>query len=347
MGSTFLAVVLLQVVVAARNNSSCGSCGGPVFGMIKQTPCGGSTWFLDLLDADPCSLGFRHGGRHRDGAYRGVPSGLKDLYPSRRAPPPGAPASQGVSFMSGDGLGPNPTYLATHALPRGVRGVAITHFRDPLFVAECELKKKAFQELHQRTVKAHPNAWRNCDGNHLTPETCPFSVNFTYTINAQELFDMWTKVKRDQRGDIQTLPWSLAAGTRQSSRFTTQISFVHISCRQKSARHLVLLTSAPKTVAGCARLRKLRLQIVSRTLETATQSRLSLQRRAFWRLPMPFGRRQRSTATEPKLGSRLRNQVKAKTNRATSLRSCRTHVPGAASGMCTLGRRRELRLIGG
>ena len=199
MGSTFLAV-LLQVVVAARNNSSCGSCGGPVFGMIKQTPCGGSTWFLDLLDADPCSLGFRHGGRHRDGAYRGVPSGLKDLYPSRRAPPPGAPASQGVSFMSGDGLGPNPTYLATHALPRGVRGVAITHFRDPLFVAECELKKKAFQELHQRTVKAHPNAWRNCDGNHLTPETCPFSVNFTYTINAQELFDMWTKVKRDQRG---------------------------------------------------------------------------------------------------------------------------------------------------
>ena len=100
MGSTFLAV-LLQVVVAARNNSSCGSCGGPVFGMIKQTPCGGSTWFLDLLDADPCSLGFRHGGRHRDGAYRGVPSGLKDLYPSRRAPPPGAPASQGVSFMSG------------------------------------------------------------------------------------------------------------------------------------------------------------------------------------------------------------------------------------------------------
>lgn len=194
-----------DLLLTNESNHSCGkffaACGAPHFGVIVQMACDGSSWFGDLLDAEPCSLGFRHGGEHRDGAFRGDGFDLAQLYPLSREEAlqtPGAAASQGVMLMASGTkrLKTSTDFLVKHALPAGIEMAVLVQFRDAIFIALCQLKKLAVNKLRNRTPA---RAWDGCDTNHMTADTCPLAKNFSFSVDANELHDAWQKVKHNQQ----------------------------------------------------------------------------------------------------------------------------------------------------
>ena len=154
----------------------CGACPAvPTRAVVVQHACGGSTWVGDLLDAERCSSGFRHGGVHRDGAFREEPADAV-LYLYGHA---GRARSSGIMVMTRLLKG-FVDELVTQALPPKAVGGVVVQLRNPLFVAICEHKKAEYQAWSHRKKKT---GWQNpCDPNHPVAAHCAALMAFEVEV---------------------------------------------------------------------------------------------------------------------------------------------------------------------
>jgi hypothetical protein len=157
----------------------CGGCPEtPTRGLIVQDPCGGSTWFGDLLDAERCSEGYRTKG-WRDGAFRGTPNAA-----AAKLLAPSGGGSRGILVMAAFLRG-IVDELVTRRKPPGV-GVVFLQLRHPLFVAICNERKTEYKEWEQ---KRHPGKKNNpCDRNHPDKAVCGELMNFTIELQPAEFY---------------------------------------------------------------------------------------------------------------------------------------------------------------
>ena len=221
-GSAVRSLLVAAVVACLESQADCGGCPARrTFGIVGQHACGGSTWFGELLDEEPCSQGYRDKSYgHADGAYRYEARKIErfalPVPPKQTA---SGASSKGALLMPGY-LVKAEAYLRTQTLNPKIDGAVVLMLRDPLFITICEKKKAALKVLQKSLRKTHPEQRFDCDPNHQTKAKCGFAVGMTFAPNVSEFMNKYDAIVHEERQ-------SRNSATRLAHHWNTSVVETH------------------------------------------------------------------------------------------------------------------------